>query len=105
MTQAQLNHALAIQTGEQLSVIRRLGFSLLIEPREEPVADEICLVLHCPFCDAQVPYPGRSRDGSQALAECPGCDVYFEFDDRDVLPASTRPVRAPTLARSRYLPA
>jgi hypothetical protein len=105
MTQAQLNHALAIQTGEQLSVIRRLGFSLLIEPREEPAADEICLVLHCPFCGDQVPYPGRSRDGSKAMAECPGCDVYFEFDDRDVFPASTRPVRAPALARSRYLPA
>ena len=105
MTQAQLNHALAGLDGEPLSVIRRLGFSLLIEPREEPAADDIRLVVHCPFCGDQVPYPGRSRDGSQALAECHGCDVDFEFDDRDVFPASTRPVPAPVAARSRYLPA
>ena len=105
MTQVELDQALAVQTGEQLSVIRRLGFSLLIEPREEPAADEICLVLHCPFCGDQVPYLGRSGDGSNALAECPRCDVYVEFHDRDVFPASTKPGRAPGAARSRYLPA
>jgi hypothetical protein len=33
-----------------------------------------------------VPYPGRARDGSPALAECPNptCDVYFDYDDKDV---------------------
>ena len=105
MTQTQLNHALAVQTGEPLSVIRRLGFSLLNGPCNQPAADDIRLVVHCPFCGDQVPYPGRSGDGSNTLAECHGCDVYFEFDDRDVFPASTRSDRAPVLARSRYLPA
>ena len=105
MTQAQLNHRIAERTGESLAVIRRLGFNLVTERRDQPGPEDICLVLHCPFCGDQVPYPGRSRDDSKALAECPGCDVDFEFDERDVFPASTRPVRAPTLARSRYLPA
>ena len=105
MTQTQLDQSIAARTGQPLSVIRRLGFRLLNEPRKEPAADEIRLVLHCPFCGDQVPYPGRSRDGSNALAACDQCDVFFEFDDRDVFPASTRPGRAPVLARSRYLPA
>jgi hypothetical protein len=88
MTQAQLNRAVAARTGEPLSLIRHQGFSLLQEPRHESAADDIHLVVHCPFCGDQVPYPGRSRDGSNALAECPGCDLYFEFHDRDVFPAS-----------------
>src|SRR5207248_7534206 len=79
MTQTQLNHALAVQTGEPLSVIRRLGFSLLNGPCNEPAADDIRLVVHCPFCGDQVPYPGRSGDGSNTLAECHRCDVYFEI--------------------------
>ena len=105
MTQAQIDRAVAACTGEPLSLIRHHGFSLLTETRHQPAADDIRLVVHCPFCGDQVLYPGRSRDGSQALAECHGCDVDFEFDDRDVFPASTRPVPAPVAARSRYLPA
>jgi hypothetical protein len=104
MTQTQLNQAIAACTGERLAIIRHHGFSLLDERGNEPAADDICLVVHCPFCNGQVPYPGRSGDGSNALAECHGCDVYFEFDDRDVFPASTRPGRAPVVARPRYLP-
>jgi hypothetical protein len=104
MTQAQLNRAIATRTGERLSLIRHHGFSLLNERRKELAADDICLVVRCPFCGDQVPYPGRSGDGSNVLAECHGCDVYFEFDDGDVFPASTRPDRAPVVARSRYLP-
>ena len=104
MTRAQLHRSVAARTGEPLSVIRNLGFRLLVEPAEEPAAEEICLVVHCPFCGDQVPYPGRSRDGSSALAECHGCDVYFEFADHEVFPASPRPDQAPTPVRSRYVP-
>ena len=95
MTRTQVNHLIAARTGESLAVIRRLGFQLQVEPREEPVAEEIRLVVHCPFCRGQVPYPGRSRDGSTALAECDDCDVYFPFEDRDVFPASSRDGREP----------
>jgi hypothetical protein len=103
MTQAQLDQAIAACTGEPLARIRHHGFSLLEEHSTEPAAEDIRLVVHCPFCGDQVPYPGRAGDGSNALAECQGCDVYFEFADRDVFPASTRSGRALVVARSRYL--
>ena len=57
--------------------------------------DHARLVVHCRCCGGQVPYPGRARDGSNALAECLDCDLYFEFHDRDVFPASSRPGRVP----------
>ncbi len=104
MTRTQLNSRIAARTGESVSVIRRLGFQLKSQPCEEPVTEEIRLVVHCPFCSGQVPYPGRSRNGSNALAECHGCDVYFEFEDRDVFPASSRAAVSPTPARRRYIP-
>jgi hypothetical protein len=105
MTRTQLNHSVAARTGEPLSVIRRLGFSLLTETPKELRPEDIRLVLHCPFCGGQVPYPGRSRDGSNALAECHDCDVYFEFDDREVFPARSLPAGASMPARSCYAPA
>jgi hypothetical protein len=105
MTTAQLNHRIAARTGESLAVIRRLGFQLKSRPREEPAVEEIRLVVHCPYCRDQVPYPGRGSDGSAALAECAGCDVYFEFEDRDVFPASSRPAVGQTPVRRRSLPA
>jgi hypothetical protein len=45
MTQARLNHRIAARTGESLAVIRRLGFSLVTERRDEPGAEGICLVV------------------------------------------------------------
>ena len=105
MTSAQLNTRIAARTGESLAVIRRLGFQLKSEPREEPAAEEIRLVVHCPSCRGQVPYPGLSRDGSAAMAECSDCDVYFPFEDRDVFPASSKAAASPAPARLRYLPA
>ena len=90
MTRNQLNHCVATRTGESLAVIRRLGFQLKSGPREEPIAEELRLIVHCPFCRGAVAYPGRARDGSAAMAECAACDVYFPFQDRDVFPASSR---------------
>jgi hypothetical protein len=104
MTRTRVNHLVAARTGESLAVIRRLGFQLLAEPREEPT-QELRLALSCPFCRRPVAYPGRSRDGSAALAECEGCDIYFPFEDRDVFPASARRVANPSPVRHRYIPA
>jgi hypothetical protein len=105
MTRTRLHSSIAARTGEPLSVIRQIGFSLLTNNRDEPKPEDIILVLHCPFCGEQVPDPGRTGDGSNALAECPDCDVYFEFEDGEVFPARSRHDRAPVLARSRHLPA
>ena len=104
MTRNQVSHLIAAKTGEPLSVIRRLGFQIKSEPRGGPAAEEICLVVRCPFCRGVVAYPGRSRDGSAAPAECPGCDVDFEFDDRDVFPARSRAAGGPAPTRRRYIP-
>jgi hypothetical protein len=90
MTHSQLSDCIANRTGESISVIRRLGFQLKSQPHQEPSAEDICLVVYCPSCCGQVPYPGRARDGSTALAECVACDIYFPFEDRDVFPASAR---------------
>jgi hypothetical protein len=105
MTRAQVSHLIAARTGEPLAVIRRLGFQLKHEPREESPSEELRLVVHCPFCRGAVPYPGRSGDGSATLAECADCDVYFEFEDCDVFPASSRALERPSSARRRYIPA
>ena len=101
----RLNRQIATRTGESLAVIRRLGFQLQAPPREEPITEDICLVVHCPFCRGTVSYPGRSGDGSRALAECPDCDVYFDFDDRDVIPAGARRLAEHGPPRQRYIPA
>jgi hypothetical protein len=105
MTRDQLNTRIAVRTGESLSIIRRLGFQLKSERREEPVTEALCLVVHCPFCREAVAYPGRSRDGSPALAECEDCDVYFPFQDQDVFPASASRLANPSPTRHRYIPA
>ena len=63
------------------------GVTLMIGSR----LDHALLVVHCRCCGGQVPYPGRARDGSNALAECLDCDLYFEVHDRDVLLASSGP--------------
>jgi hypothetical protein len=103
MTRAQLNHSIADRTGESLSLIRRLGFSLVAKRPREPRTEDIRLVLHCPFCNRQVPCPGCSGDGSKALAECRDCDVEFEFDDGEVFPTSTRSRHSSIPVRSRYV--
>jgi hypothetical protein len=105
MTRNQVSHLIAARTGESLAVIRRLGFQIKSEPREEPIAEDVCLVVHCPFCREPVPYPGRSRDGSTPMAECERCDVYFPFQDQDVFPASASRSANDSAVRHRYIPA
>ncbi len=89
MTQAQLDRSVAHQTGESTRTIRRLGFGLQPAGPRDPGPEDLRLVVDCPFCGRTVPYPGRVRDGSPALAEClsPTCDVYFDFAETEVYAA------------------
>ena len=105
MTRHQLSQQVAARTGEPLSVIRRLGFQVQPEPREEPAAEELCLVVHCPFCREPVAYPGRAGDGSMPMAECEACDVYFPFRDEDVFPAGAGRLADRGPVRHRFIPA
>jgi hypothetical protein len=105
MNRTQLDSTIAARTGESLSVIRRIGFQFQVQPREQPEPEEICLVVFCPFCRQPTDYPGRAGDGSAVLAECDGCDVFFEFEDRDVFPASSKSVTNTSMPRGRYIPA
>ncbi len=89
MTQAQLDRTVAGRTGETVGTVRRLGFQLQIAAPLDPYHDDLRLVVDCPSCRRPVPYPGRDRDGSPALAECadPGCDLYFDVDPARVYAA------------------
>ena len=87
MTRMQLECAVARATGESPRHVRRLGFGLLA-PAAAPAAEGLRLVLDCPFHGGPVPYPGAAGDGTPALAECPRCDVYFEFDPAGVYAAA-----------------
>jgi hypothetical protein len=83
VTRPALERAVAAALGEPIATVRRLGFgpACLAMPGEP---EEPMLVLDCPFCRAAVAYPGRSRDGSAAMAECEACDVYFDFEPSEV---------------------
>ena len=89
MTRAQLHRTVADRTGESPRTIRSLGFHLQHGPPGDLEPEDLRLVIDCPFCGRAVPYPGRVRDGSPALAEClaPRCDVYFDFDPGEVYAA------------------
>src|SRR5258705_93804 len=79
MTQSQLDTAVAMAIGESLEVVLSLGFSLVVTGRDGRDLEASDLVLDCPTCGQPVTYPGRASDGSQALAECVRCDIYFAF--------------------------
>jgi hypothetical protein len=84
MTQTQVEHQIARTTGESLATICRMGFSAMSQQPDELEPEDVQLVLDCPFCGSPVPYPGLAGDGSEAMAECVCCDVYFEFDPEEV---------------------
>jgi hypothetical protein len=46
--------------------------------------EDIRLVLECPFCGRPVPYPGSVAAGSEPMAECERCDLYFGFLPQEV---------------------
>jgi hypothetical protein len=74
----QLDRAVARATGETLRTVHARGFGVLEVRPAAPGLEGLALVTDCPHCRRPVPYPGRAADGSAALAECPGCDLYFE---------------------------
>ena len=84
MTQTQLEHQVARITGEPLMMIIHLGFSVMSQQRDELEPEDVQLVLDCPFCGRPVPYPGQASDGSETMAECERCDVYFGFHPDEV---------------------
>ena len=65
------------------------------------------------YCDLAVEHvePGSYRPATSiaipldALAECQDCDIYFDVQDNDVFPASSRAAESPSPTRRRYIPA
>jgi hypothetical protein len=84
MTRTQLNHLIARITGEPIEYITALGFSLLRPDDEGMEPEDIRLAVGCPFCGRPVPYPGSAKAGSEPMAECERCDVYFGFLPQEV---------------------
>jgi hypothetical protein len=84
MTRTQLNHQVARITGEPIDHITALGFGLLRPGSDDIEPEDFSLVLECPFCGRPVPYPGPAAAGSETMAECERCDVYFGFLPQEV---------------------
>ena len=99
MTQFQLEAQIAHITGEPLNRVRRQGFGLMAENHDPADAEEVRLVLDCPFCRQPVRYPGPATDSSEAMAECDRCDVYFGFDICEVY--ATAAPKPSTMTSSR----
>ena len=105
MTRTQLNHQVARITGEPIGNITARGFSLLCPSGESMEPENIRLVLECPFCGRPVPYPGPAPTGSEPMAECERCDVYFGFLPQEVCDIPVERPRRPnqTLRSLRQL--
>jgi len=84
MTQTQFTCQIARITGEPLSTVNRLGFSVIPVQPDCLEPEDVELALNCPFCGLPVPFPGLASDGSDTLAECDRCDIYFGFDVNEV---------------------
>ena len=85
-----IEQTVARATGESVGRIRRLGFSTHRQDHSN-TADDIQLVLDCPFCRRPTFYPGFDDQGEILLAECQICDVEFEFDLREVYVLAASP--------------
>jgi len=84
MTQRELTCQIARITGEPASTVNRLGFSVISDQNDCLEPEDVELMLDCPFCGLPVPFPGLASDGSETLAECDRCDIYFGFDVHEV---------------------
>lgn len=84
MTQTQLDSQVARATGEPLTKVHFWGFSLMPDQHDDMEPEDLKLVLDCPFCGRPVPYPGRTKDGEETMAECDRCDVYFAFHPDEI---------------------
>jgi hypothetical protein len=84
MASLTIDQTIARITGESLRRIRRIGFSLPVERYTDSNADELEVVLDCPFCRRPLPYPSLVSLDDPSLAECLICDVEFEFDRDEV---------------------
>jgi hypothetical protein len=89
MTQLQLDRSIAALTGEPISYVRQLGFSVLSDESQALEPEDLKLVLNCPFCGHPAPYPGPAGAGSATLAECDRCDVSFDYGIDEVYPLAT----------------
>jgi hypothetical protein len=86
MTQLQLDSAVARSTGEDLCVVRCLGFSPLPLGLAGLEPEDLSLVVDCPFCGHGTSLTVHDA-GLPAMAECDHCDVYFDFATEDVYAA------------------
>jgi hypothetical protein len=93
VTRHQLDRAVARATGESLRTVRALGFSVLPDGPSATAPDDISLSVECPRCGRAVPHPGWAG-GTPALAECVGCDLYFQPRPAATEPATPKRARA-----------
>ena len=82
MTSQQFQRAVARATGESVTTIRSLGFSVLeVDVPVTEVAD--CLCLSCPGCGRDVPL-SLEDNTLPDLAECEHCDIAYPYHDEEV---------------------
>jgi hypothetical protein len=75
MNQSEVERAVARATGESRRLIRRYGFSLVLD-EPEPCAD-LTLALDCPGCGATLNVDDLSNLPSDL--ECARCDAVYSF--------------------------